>query len=258
MQNNDQQIKAYLQGQMTDPEKRLFEAEMRNDTALQQAAIDHVLKLTEADETLLKIRREVGPLPKPKLELMDRIRFFLYGIRPAVVIVCATVLVFLGLIFRFWPTPCDKLIDEAFIKPYCGDVAGNTIQADQNLKNKAAYLFCGVTSGGIDSLLVLAGQGQAFNIANFYLAHAYLEKNEYAKASGEFEKCRINRQHLRAYDLTGYEEIIAFNTLLAKMGQDCNVPLAELDGFIARYPQNHKATALHKALRNPLRKIIRQ
>lgn len=270
MKNDHQKIEAYLRGEMTGTEKQEFEDEIRQNKALQAAALAGLFETERVPETakemetrnlIAQIRSETGPLSPPQISILDHIRFFFYAFRLAIIGSGLFLLLTATLAFIFWPVPCHELLDTAFIKPYCGDQAGSANVPNHNLKNRASYIFCGVTPGGTDSLLALSGKTDSFNIANFYLAHGYFMKNDhnvkndYNKAVSEFEKCQSNIPYLKRYDRNGYEEAIVFNLLLSKMGkaQSCSAFIPDLDRFIARYPANENAKGLREALRNPLR-----
>jgi hypothetical protein len=265
MENIPDKIEAYLRDKMTDPERIAFESEMRNDTGFQTAAISYLLdeknnadpEEAELRRLLSKVRTEAGPMSMPELDWVDQIRFFLYSIRFSFLIFGSILLITAILLVRNWPTPLDKLIDQAFIRPYCEDRAGE-LTPDLNLKHKASYLFCGITAGGSDGIAALAGRADSFNIANFYLAHAYLDRDDYVSAVAEFEKCRQNVPYLKLYDEKGYQEVIELNLLLSKLGNGGTTEdiLPELMLFVEKNPGNDSAKNLLNALKNPLRLLF--
>lgn len=257
-------IEAYLRGKLDAKEKALFEKEISENPELKRAAILHSLGMTqssaEADpvrETLEKVRKQAGGLSRPEMAWKDQGRFFFLD--RARVARAAAVIVFLLAVpaaLFLYPLPnSTTLIEKHTLIPDCGDVAGEAPDK-LNLKQEAAFIYCGIIPGGLDTLLQLAGTGESFNIANFYLANFYLKNKNYEAALSEFDKCLLHQSILNEFD-SGYVELARFNRLLAQLGSSGSSGqlLSELDQFLKEYPGNQKAQGLHKELNNPLRRI---
>lgn len=264
MKNFYEKIEAYLRGKLDAKEKALFEKEISENPELKKAAILHSLGMTQSPtagdpvrETLAKVRKQAGSLSRPQMAWKDQSRFFFLD--RARVARAAAVIVFLLAIpaaLFLYPLPNNNLlIEKHTLIPDCGDVAGETPDT-RNLKQEAAYVYCGIIQGGLDTLLQLAGTGESFNIANFYLANFYLKNKNYEAALSEFDKCLLHQSVLNEYD-SGYVQLVRFNRLLAILGSSGSSEqlLSELEQFLEEYPGNQKAQSLHKELNHPIRKI---
>lgn len=262
MKNFDQKIEAYLRGSMAETERRLFEVELNENPDLKKAAIQYALGPEpaasgwedEVQQAIRRARETTGAGRKPTvIKLSDKIRyFFLFGRyrkwpwRLTGLAACIGLAVYLG-----WPEPRRALIEQNVVID-CGDQAGAT--PDWNLKNKAAYLACGVRPGGADSLIAISGAADSFNIANMYLAYWYLKTDQYPKAAAEYEKCLLHEAEINRYDLTN-SQMVQFNLLLAQLGAASNPRdiYPRLVQFMDRYPEFEPAQNIRRSLRNPLR-----
>lgn len=257
MKNHYEKIEAYFSGAMDEKEKAMFEKEVAEDPELKKAAIKRSMGISPTVEIISSVRAKAGPLEPPTTGWKDQTRFFFYD-RSKVLRAAAIALLVIGtpVAFLSLSIPSNEyLVENSFISPDIGDTAG-TQQEDPGLKQKAADIYGGISPEGLAGLKQLAGTGDSFNIANFYLAHWYLRDQSFDLALAEFDKCISHRQVLDRFD-TGYFEHAKFNRILANLGKRAprKELLRELDTFIAEFPRNSRAGVLHKELNRPVRRL---
>jgi len=257
-------IESYLGSTMEKKDKALFEKELAENPELKKAAIRRSLGLSEntaedepAREIIGRLQLQAGPLPTPMIPLQDKARYFFLD-RSKVLRVAAIAILLIGIPI-VWSQSLPSLnavIEQNALHPDVGDTAGE--QPDiQTLKQKAALIYGRVTPGGSEALTQLAGKADSFNIANFYLAHWYLEEKEYTRAEAELEKCILHRSELDEFD-RGYIEMAKFNLILAHLGRSAPKKqiLSELSTFLAEFPDHANAIALQRELNRPVRKLF--
>jgi hypothetical protein len=272
--NSQARIRAYLDGKMSNQERRAFEEELQHDASLQKALLQTALQPPPpASASEIQVRaiagqlREKSPLPPqpPKITPMDHWNHTVSPLAKAAVFVgvlMMSLLTWVNVINP--PRPIAELPDNHFIELFNLNQAGNgkpdtNITAAMAIYEKANRLYFRKPSGWLDSLKQLAASTEGFNMANFHLAHGYLKEGKCDEARAEFKLCLDNREFLSKFSHTSDIKKIELNYLLAELcafGKSDKL-MADLKALIDSTPEKntvHKeAQALHDELTNPLR-----
>ena len=272
--NSQARVRAYLDGKMSNQERRAFEEELQSDASLQKALLQTALQPpppASASETQARAvaaqLREKSPLPTqpPKITPMDHWNHSVTPLAKAAVFVGVLMASLVG-----WSNmtvePISKLPQAYFIPPFDLNQAGSgapdtNITAAMAIYEKANRLYFRKSKpvGWLDSLKQLAASTEGFNMANFHLAHGYLKEGKCEEARAEFKLCLDNREYLNKFPHTSDIKKIELNYLLAELcasGKSDKL-MADLKALIDSTPEKntvHKeAQALHDELTNPLR-----
>lgn len=236
--DHNHSVGRYLRQEMPPDERRAFEAALRTDRALLAAYLTQsttpVGRLAHDTADLRTLaqayRKQRGPLPDPQITWLDRVRFFMYEPlwRWSALALCVVVAgsVAYGLFSNkektFTQAELGALIERHFLAPECTTVAGQTNQPTAQelaLLHRSSEFYCGVRTGGGDSLVALAQRcGTEFCFARFYLAHWQLRQSQYSEAQANFAECLKNRATLENNTYTDNIGKVRFNALLAELG----------------------------------------
>jgi hypothetical protein len=238
MNYNADSVARYLRQEMPPDERRAFEAALRTDRALlatylaQSAtpAGQAIHLAADVRSVAQALRQQRGPLPEPQITLLDKIRFLLYEplwrwsvVLLSVTVVAAVVYSIVGSGEKsFSKAELGALIERHFLPPECTTVAGQSNQptaAELALLHRSSEFYCGVRTGGGDSLAALTQRcGTDFCFARFYLAHWQLRQSQYAAAQAGLAECVKNRKTLENNTYTDNIGKLRFNALLAELG----------------------------------------
>lgn len=271
--NFNARIRAYLDGTMSGQERRAFEDELQNDASLQKAFLQSALwtqqpiSATEARvrDIVARYRQQSAPLQAPKVTILDHIR-----LEPRKTFLRAAVLI--GILFlaapAIWinfikpPLPVAELTGN-FMPPAQLGLAGGpgdtSLTADRAVFERSSDFYWNKRKGGLDSLLQVAASCSGFCMARYYLAHWYLDHQQYEQARIEFETCLSNGPYLQKFRETKDLSKIKLNYLLAELGASgkSEKVVSGLESLIKETSEDslvHKeAQALHDELTNPLR-----
>ncbi|MDX2135684.1 MAG: hypothetical protein SFV52_12900 [Saprospiraceae bacterium] len=220
----------YLYGRMSAAEIESFEQALRNEPARQKAYIDFMLSEQANpyynDEQLRAIagavRVDTGPMPHPALNLWDRLWLF-WARNPLLTIGFATLLV-AGLVWvtrTAWDRADLTEVQKHMINPFCLSVAGSDPAPvdHEAVTKRASDFYCGVSSGGRDSLVALVSACDSFCMASYYLAHWDLRAGDYSAARGGLDQCLQNQAFIRQAAYNRSIGTLKLNLLLAELGE---------------------------------------
>ena len=190
----EQRIEAYLTGQMSPEERAAFETELRSDADKKKAFQAHHLaelatRLRQPDtvsETANRLRKELGPLPKPSFSLLERIQEWIQSIWGKSIMVA---LLFIVGLFSYanlqLPDVCT-LAQQAMVDPHNGAVAGNQV-------HELSEIYFYDKSNALKRLSEKAAECPRFCLAQYYLAHAQLGAGAFDLADNSFQSVLGNK-----------------------------------------------------------------
>lgn len=225
-------FRAYLDGKMSDRERRAFEEELEHDNTLQKVFLRTTLWAQQsvsayeapARATAARFRAAAGTLPIPKLTFFDYLRYWLQSPLSIAALLVGAALAGLLAWANMGATvrPLSALPGEYFIDPVELGVAGGqddtSYTAARAIFEASSDFYWGKRTGGADSLAQVAASHSGFCMARYYLAHKHLKNNEYETARTEFEACLADSVYINRFRETQDFDKIRFNHLLAELG----------------------------------------
>lgn len=269
----DKKIEAYINREMPAKDRKAFEAELAADPELRGEL--QLYQLTEKAielngqarlRTLLEdVRQQTGPLPDPKIGLIDRIRFFFYSRLNRRITVGFLFLFTLSVIWMItaaYYCPLSNISDGYFIEPMLeAHASPSDATTPTSILAKSREFYENNQSGNLQQL---AKEEKSRSIASFYLAHLYLKNKNFQLAEEAFNQVLAEKDNLTNYysDIQDFGKI-KFNLLLSKLGKtkDWNAALAELttlqrDPDLNKSGAREKVAQLEKDLTNPFLRLL--
>ncbi len=241
--NLPNRIKNYLDGAMSAKEARQFEADLESDFELKKAfvafSIDAYKPLTQnaqkSKELVDSVFNSLPPFPTPSLPLLFRLKMWFQPLRNKLIVaVGLLVSVALGTLIILVPG-IKKTITANAIQATCKNVAGETLSPRQ-IFERASAAYCGheTDTTALEKLQQLSAGQDSFCMADYYIAHWYLQNGRYADAVTMFEACLAAQETIESNPETvKSRNALLLNTILARFGRDKDVKaaLAALDSL---------------------------
>jgi len=243
-----QQIKKYLAGAMSAREADAFKAALEQDdglkkTFLQYSISTYVPPSDRSQETRKMVEETYeafGAVPEPALPWTFQLRMLWDNIWGKLLLTGGGLAVLAFAIWLMMPPKPDQislsvLIHENIQHPFCPGQAALP----------ASDIFCN-GQASISQLEQLTKDcGNDFCIAEYYLAHKYLQEGRYDQAIRAFDRCLAHYEVIGAYipaDLDVRNALI-FNRLLAETGAGNKTQAAlkaELDALLPQWKDYKK------------------
>jgi hypothetical protein len=225
LHNTDETLLRYLDGEMDQTEKKLFEDHIQHDSELKERLQSLQIAIASVQQfgTTEKVRsihsemmQELAPLQR-ETRVMPMRKIVRYGLA----IAASIIIVFVGInIFSSQPS-AQKLYNEAFVDYDASGVRGNSNETtlskqyqnhqyksviaqagSQNVSQRdsllvgISYLKANQTSDATNWLKAVSPQSAVKQDAEFYLAMAYLKNENYKEAGQLMEQIHSNANHV--------------------------------------------------------------
>ncbi len=233
MENNayNEQIDAYLDGDLSPTENQAFETALKQDADLRETMRWHRLTNKALAETAQdayirtiadNVRLKVGKLPEPKGEtgflqqLLDWVK------TPFGSIVGLGFVVVLS-VFGYANTlkSTSELVNVYAFKPADSRVAGaSTVSTEAFLTDLSVLYFNETPEKATEKFNILRGgkiDSLSLILIDYYAAHANLKAEQYAIAEKLFESVLKQQNYLKTFSVTSDIAKLRFNVILAHL-----------------------------------------
>ena len=230
MENNayNEQIDAYLDGDLSPKENKAFETALTLDADLQEAVRWHRLTNKALAETAQdayirsvadNVRLKVGKLPEPKTETGFFQRLLDWVKTPFGIIIGLGFVAVLGYAHTLKST--SELVNAYAFKPADSRVAGaSTVSDEAFLRELAGIYFNETPQVALDKLNLLRGGKTdilGLVLLDYYTAHADLKAEQYTAAQMLFESVLTQQDYLKTFSVTSDIGKLRFNLILAQL-----------------------------------------
>ncbi len=227
----NEQIDAYLDGDLSPTDYQAFETALNHDADLQKAVRWHRLANKALAETAQdnyiravadNVRLTVGKLPEPKVETGFLQRLFNWLKTPFGIFMSLGFVAVLGVLgYAHTLKSTSELVSAYSFKPADSRVAGaSTVSDEAFLRDLATVYFNETPKKTIEKLNILRG-GKADSLSlillDYYTAHADLKAEQYVAAQTLFESVLKQQNYLKTFSVTSDIGKLRFNHILAQL-----------------------------------------
>lgn len=238
MENNayNEQIDAYLDGDLSPTENQAFETALKQDADLHETVRWHRLTNKALAETAQdayirsiadNVRLKIGKLPEPKRETGFLQRLLDWVKTPFGIFVCLGFVAVLG-VFGYASTlkSASDLVNAYYFKPADSRVAGaSTVTNEAFLTDLSVLYFNETPEKAIEKLNILRGgktDSLSLTLIDYYAAHADLKAEQFAAAQKLFETVLAQQNYLKTFSVTSDMGKLRFNNILAQLALNHN------------------------------------